>query len=229
MTETVPLIEAKHVSRAFSDGNVLAVDDVSLAIGEGEFVSLVGKSGSGKSTLLNLLGGLDQPTSGVILCRGTPLDEWGDLANFRSRELGFVFQSFHLVSVLTAEQNVQLPLFESNLSAAGRTARAKELMELVGMSHRCHHKASKLSGGERQRIAIARALACDPSLILADEPTGNLDTNTAGEIVRLFQTLHQEGKTILMVTHDPSLAAVAERTLTMRDGKMIDSEPSLRS
>lgn len=229
MTEAVPLIEAKHVSRAFSDGNVLAVDDVSLAIGEGEFVSLVGKSGSGKSTLLNLLGGLDQPTSGAILCRGTPLDEWGDLANFRSRELGFVFQSFHLVSVLTAEQNVQLPLFESNLSAAGRTARAKELLELVGMSHRSNHKASKLSGGERQRIAIARALACDPSLILADEPTGNLDTNTAGEIVRLFQTLHQEGKTILMVTHDPSLAAVAERTLTMRDGKMIASESTLRS
>ena len=222
-TTPTALLSTQNVSRRFTDGDVLAVDDVTLAINRGEFVSLVGKSGSGKSTLLNLLGGLDVPSSGEICYEDKPLSAWGDLARFRHAHLGFVFQSFHLVSVLTAAQNVQLPMFESALSGTERQRRAVELLELVGMQARANHRASKLSGGERQRVAIARALACDPELILADEPTGNLDTKTAGEIIALFQRLNREGKTILMVTHDPSLAGVATRTLTMQDGRLLSA------
>lgn len=215
-----PLLETISVSRYFADGDVSAVKEVSLRIYAGQYISLVGKSGSGKSTLLNLLGALDEPSSGTIFFRGEPLANFGDLARFRSQELGFIFQSFHLVSVLTAEQNVQLPMFESGRTAPQRLARAHELLELVGLSHRAKHLTSKLSGGERQRVAIARALANDPSLLLADEPTGNLDTKTTEEIIRLFAHLHQAGKTILMVTHDPTLAAQAEITWTMVDGRL---------
>jgi putative ABC transport system ATP-binding protein len=155
------------------------------------------------------------------LFRGQPLEAYGDLARFRARELGFIFQSFHLVSVLTAVQNVQLPLFETPLRAAQREARGRELLERVGMAHRADYRAGKLSGGERQRVAIARALACDPSLLLADEPTGNLDSKTADEIIDLFRDLHASGKTILMVTHDAALASEADRTLTMHDGQLV--------
>lgn len=220
MTDT-PLIEAIHISRFFADGNVTALQDVSLQIRKGEYAALVGKSGSGKSTLLNLLGGLDHPTSGQIRFNGRDLTEYGDPAHFRSTQLGFVFQSFHLVSVLTAEQNVQLPMFESKLNAAERQTRARELLDLVGMSHRIHHRPQKLSVGERQRVAIARALANQPSLLLADEPTGNLDSTTAHAIFELFDSLHASGMTLLLVTHDPVLANRAQRTITLADGKIV--------
>lgn len=220
------LIEARNIVKRFEDGNITAVDGVSLVVPAGQFVSLVGRSGCGKSTLLNLLGGLDEPTSGEILFRGESLSRWRDAAEFRARELGFVFQSFHLVSVLTAEQNVQLPMFESKMTPAERLRRAGELLELVGMSHRAKLKVSKLSGGERQRVAIARALANDPPLILADEPTGNLDTKTADGVIELFHRLHRSGKTILMVTHDQGLAAAAERTVEMQDGQLINDRLS---
>ncbi len=218
-----PLIEAIGVSRFFADGNVTALQDVSLQIHKGEYAALVGKSGSGKSTLLNLLGGLDHPTSGQIRFNGRDLTEYGDPAHFRSTQLGFVFQSFHLVSVLTAEQNVQLPMFESKLTASQRQTRARELLELVGMSHRIHHRPQKLSVGERQRVAIARALANQPSLLLADEPTGNLDSATAHAIFELFDSLHASGMTLLLVTHDPMLANRAQRTFTLADGKLVSS------
>lgn len=219
--DVVPLVEARGVCKRFADGDIIAVDGVSLSIERGHFAALVGRSGCGKSTLLNLLGGLDEPTSGVICFEGEELRRWRSAAEFRSQKLGFVFQSFHLVSVLTAEQNVQLPMFESNRSAVQRQQRARELLDLVGMSHRAVQRASRLSGGERQRVAIARALANDPPLILADEPTGNLDSKTAGDVVELFHRLHSAGKTILMVTHDSTLAAAAQRTIEMRDGKLI--------
>lgn len=216
-----PLIEAIHVSRFFADGNVTALQDVSLQINKGEYAALVGKSGSGKSTLLNLLGGLDHPTSGQIRFNGRDLTDFGDPACFRSTQLGFVFQSFHLVSVLTAEQNVQLPMFESTLTAIERQSRARELLDLVGMSHRIHHRPQKLSVGERQRVAIARALANNPALLLADEPTGNLDSTTAQAIFELFDSLHASGMTLLLVTHDPLLASRAQRTITLADGKIV--------
>lgn len=217
----VPLLQAEGVSRHFTDGNVTAVRDVSLQIDEGEYVALVGKSGSGKSTLLNLLGALDQPTSGTIRFRGQDLAQFGDLARFRSSQLGFVFQSFHLVSVLTAEQNVQLPMFETGWTAAQRQTRARQLLDRVGLSHRATHRATKLSGGERQRVAIARALANEPALLLADEPSGNLDSATAQAIFELFDALHRDGMTLLLVTHDPLLAARADRIITLSDGQVV--------
>ncbi len=219
--EVAPLLQVEGVSRFFADGNVTALREVSLRIEVGEYVALVGKSGSGKSTLLNLLGGLDRPTAGSIRFRGRDLSKSGDLAKFRSSQLGFVFQSFHLVSVLTAEQNVQLPMFESKLTPTQRRAKARELLELVGMTHRAGHRTPKLSVGERQRVAIARALANDPALLLADEPTGNLDTATAQSVFELFDSLHQRGMTLLLVTHDPLLAQRADRTLTLSDGQLV--------
>lgn len=218
---TIPLLEASGVSRYFVDGQVTALSDLDLRIESGEYLALMGKSGSGKSTLLNLLGGLDEPTAGTIRYRGRPLSEFGDPASFRSAELGFVFQSFHLISVLTAEQNVQMPMFEGSLRAKERRERARELLERVGLSHRADHLPRRLSVGERQRVAIARALANRPSLLLADEPTGNLDSATAEAIFGLFDSLHAEGITLVLVTHDPLLAKRAQRTVTLHDGRLI--------
>lgn len=219
-----PLLEAVGVGRYFADGNVTALQDIDLQIDAGQYVALVGKSGSGKSTLLNLLGGLDHPTSGSVRFRGQDLSVMGDPSRFRASQLGFVFQSFHLVPVLTAEQNVQLPMFESPLGAAQRRQRAAELLALVGMSHRTAHRPQKLSVGERQRVAIARALANRPALLLADEPTGNLDSRTAEDIFALLDTLHAEGMTLLLVTHDPLLARRAQRTVTLHDGRLVNQD-----
>ena len=219
MTEP-PLLEATGVSRFFADGNVTALHEVSLQVQRGEYVALVGKSGSGKSTLLNLLGGLDHPTAGTVRFDGQDLAQHRDLARFRSSHLGFVFQSFHLVPVLTAEQNIQLPMFETTLTAPQRRQKARELLDQVGISHRRKHRPPALSVGERQRVAIARALANSPSLLLADEPTGNLDSVTAEAIFELFDRLHRDGMTLLLVTHDPLLAQRAQRTLTLRDGRL---------
>jgi ABC-type lipoprotein export system ATPase subunit len=223
---SVPLLEAAHLSRHFIDGQVTALRDVSFKIHEGEYAALVGKSGSGKSTLLNLLGGLDSPTTGTVSFRGQDLAGLGDLARFRSAQLGFVFQSFHLVSVLTAEQNVQLPMFETTMTPAQRKSRAREMLARVGLSHRANHRPQKLSVGERQRVAIARALANRPALLLADEPTGNLDSVTAESIFALFDSLNRDGMTLLLVTHDPILAARSHRTLTLHDGQLVSDVPN---
>jgi putative ABC transport system ATP-binding protein len=217
----VPLLHTERLCKTYPDGQVNALVDVSLSIRRGEYVAIMGTSGSGKSTLLNLLGALDQPTSGEVFFDGQPLSAIADLDRFRSRKLGFVFQSFFLLPTLTALENVQVPMFEGPLSARQRIARANELLQLVGMSHRIKHRPGQLSVGERQRIAIARALANDPVLLLADEPTGNLDSRTAAEVLDLFAHLHRDkGMTIVLVTHGQEVAERAERILRMRDGRI---------
>jgi putative ABC transport system ATP-binding protein len=221
MTE---LVRTDGLTRRYVMGeNVLsALDGVSLAFEQGEIAAIVGRSGSGKSTLLQLLGGLDRPTSGEVYVRGKRLAESSedDLALYRRREVGFIFQFFNLVATLTAFQNIELPLVLAGIPKAERRRRASELLERVGLTARREHRPSQLSGGEQQRVAIARALVHDPPLLLADEPTGNLDSRTASEILDLLRTL--AGKTILVVTHDRSLAdAFARRTVELRDGKVL--------
>jgi ABC-type lipoprotein export system ATPase subunit len=225
--QTPPLLEIDAVGRQFDDGHVLALRGVSLTVNEGEFVAIMGASGSGKSTLLSLLGALDRPDSGEIRHRGRPLSRHPDLNSFRARNLGFVFQSFLLLPTLTALENVQVPMFEMPWSRAERQRRARELLEAVGMSHRLDHMPEKLSGGERQRVAIARSLANEPDILLADEPTGNLDTRNASQIMDLLRKVHRERRnTIILVTHDPAVAETADRIVTMRDGKIISDKPS---
>jgi ABC-type lipoprotein export system ATPase subunit len=223
----VPLLRTERLGKAYPDGQVTALVDVSLSIRRGEYVAIMGQSGSGKSTLLNLLGALDQPTSGEVFFDGQPLSAIPDLDRFRSQKLGFVFQSFFLLPTLTAVENVQIPMFEGSLSARRRAEKARELLRLVGMAHRMNHRPGQLSVGERQRVAIARALANDPILLLADEPTGNLDSRTADEVLDLFAHLHRDkGMTIVMVTHGREVAERAERILRMRDGRLWNEEPT---
>ncbi len=216
-----PLLRADHVSRVYDDGQVQALKDVSITIHQGEYVAIVGPSGSGKSTLLNVLGGLDEPTSGHVLFKEQPILDPAALDRLRSSEIGYVFQSFYLLPTLTAVENVQLPMFETLLSSRDRQTKAEALLETVGMTHRADHLPTKLSVGERQRVAIARSLANDPIAILADEPTGNLDSKTGLEILALFDQLHQQGKTLVVITHDHSVAARAERTVEVKDGEVI--------
>ncbi len=218
-----PLLQAQQVSKTYPDGEVRALNEVDLAIDHGDYVALMGPSGSGKSTLLNLFGALDVPTSGDIIFEGQPLSQIDNLDRFRSEKIGFVFQSFHLLPVLTAMENVQIPMFETSLAAARRVERSHELLGAVGMGHRATHLPRQLSVGERQRVAIARALANGPPLLLADEPTGNLDTANALAILDLFDELRRERPlTIIMVTHDEQLAHRAERIVRLRDGQIVD-------
>jgi putative ABC transport system ATP-binding protein len=218
------LVRTDRLTRRYVMGdNVLsALDGVSLSFEPGEIAAIVGRSGSGKSTLLQLLGGLDRPTSGEIFVRGKRLAESSEdeLALYRRQDVGFIFQFFNLVPTLTALQNVELPLVLAGLPKAERRRRAAELLERVGLGGRREHRPSQLSGGEQQRVAIARALIHDPPLLLADEPTGNLDSKTASEILDLLKTL--AGKTILVVTHDRGLAdTFTRRTVELRDGKVV--------
>jgi ABC-type lipoprotein export system ATPase subunit len=216
-----PLLQAIRVSRTYDDGRIQALVDVSLSVERGEYLAIRGPSGSGKSTLLNLLGALDRPTHGDIIFAGSSLRALPDLDHFRASTLGFVFQSFYLLPTLTALENVQIPMFETALSARERLEKASELLKLVGMSHRAGHLPSKLSVGERQRAAIARALANDPQLLLADEPTGNLDSASGNTVLELFDHLHRDrGLTLVVITHDAEVAARAERTVWIRDGKL---------
>jgi putative ABC transport system ATP-binding protein len=216
-----PLIVADDVSKLYVDGNVLALDHVSVTIHRGQYVAIVGPSGSGKSTLLNILGGLDQPTSGRVLFDGSEIVSSQALDDLRARQIGYVFQSFYLLPTLTAIENVQLPMFETTWNARQRLDRAGQLLQIVGLGHRANHLPTRLSVGERQRVAIARSLANEPKVLLADEPTGNLDSNTGEEILKLFATLHQEhGMTLVVITHSPDVAQRAERVIEVRDGRI---------
>jgi putative ABC transport system ATP-binding protein len=217
-----PLLRTQNLTKLYTDGQVSALVDVSLDIWQGEYASIMGPSGSGKSTLLNLLGALDAPTSGEIFFEGQPLSKIRNLDQLRAQKVGFVFQSFYLLPVLTAVENVQVPMFEGpRRSPTERTRKALELLEIVGLSHRVHHLPQELSVGERQRVAVARALANDPVLLLADEPTGNLDSKSAVGIFDLIARLHRErGMTVVLITHDDELGKRAERIVRMQDGRL---------
>lgn len=220
--QNAALLRAEHVSRRYRDGDVNALVDVSLEIRQGEYVAIIGPSGSGKSTLLNMLGALDEPTGGEVYFEGRPLSQWGSLDAFRSQKIGFVFQSFYLLPTLTAVENVQIPMFEGSLPLAERVRKATELLESVGLAHRANHRPNQLSVGERQRVAIARALANGPPLLLADEPTGNLDTHSGAEILNLFDRLHREqGMTLVVITHSGEVADRAQRVIEIRDGRLV--------
>lgn len=217
-------LRAENVGRTYADGEVTALADVSLEIRRGEYVAIMGPSGSGKSTLLNLLGTLDRPTTGELYFEDQPLSRLNDLDGFRARKIGFVFQSFYLLPTLTAIENVQIPMFETDLPIAERPKRALRLLESVGMGHRAGHLPAQLSVGERQRVAIARALANEPLLLLADEPTGNLDSRSGNDVLDLFDQLHRErGMTLVVITHSEEVAERAERIIWIRDGRIVQS------
>jgi putative ABC transport system ATP-binding protein len=219
------VIDAKALVREYpmGAGTVRALDRVDLQVAPGEFVALVGSSGSGKSTLLGILGCLDSPTSGTYLLNGQPVQilAAAELARVRNQSIGFVFQSFNLLPRLRADENVALPLRYAGLKTAERLARARIMLDQVGLGDRVSHTPAELSGGQCQRVAIARALATDPQLILADEPTGNLDTRTGDEILGLFRSLHAAGRTIVMVTHDERVASNADRRVRLADGRVV--------
>ncbi len=216
-----PLLRAERLAKVYPDGNVQALGGVSLAVAEREFVGIVGPSGCGKSTLLHILGGLDRPTEGEVYFRGEPLSRI-DRDLYRARQVGFVFQSFHLLPTLSAVENVQVPMFEMSWGRRTRAERASRLIEEVGLSHRRDHLPTRLSVGERQRVAIARALANNPCLLLADEPTGNLDSATQAEIMALLDDLRRRnGLTLVLITHSQEVAAAADRVIRMRDGRIL--------
>jgi putative ABC transport system ATP-binding protein len=212
------------------DQQVNALRGVNIRIKHGEYVAIMGPSGSGKSTLMNLIGCLDSPTKGSYWLNGHDVSKLNDdeLARIRNKEIGFVFQTFNLLARATSLHNVELPLIYNGTPAAERTARAKAVLESVNLGTRMMHKPNELSGGQRQRVAIARALVNSPSIILADEPTGNLDSKTSIEIMGLFDTLHEKGNTIVVVTHEPDIAEYAHRVITIRDGSVASDQPSSR-
>ncbi len=216
------LFEAIELTKEYDDGRVPALRGVNFKIEEGDFVAIIGQSGCGKSTLLNMLGTLDHLTAGKLLFRGESINDLPDPAAYRAREIGFIFQSFHLLPTFTVEENVQIPMFGMPWSRAERKERAVRLLDAVGLSHRCDHLPLKLSGGERQRAAIARSLANEPAVLLADEPTGNLDSKNASQIMELLDQLHAERHTtMVMVTHDLEVAGHAKRVIQMKDGLIV--------
>ena len=219
-----PIINIEHIARVYEMGGekVHALRDVSLNIYPNEYLAIMGPSGSGKSTLMNILGCLDTPSSGVYNFKGMDVKEMDDneLAEIRNKEIGFVFQTFNLLPRATALKNIELPLIYSGIPRSERRDRAIKTLEEVGLADRMQHKPNELSGGQRQRVAIARALVTKPSIILADEPTGNLDSKTGDEIMRLFQELWKRGNTIILVTHEEDIARHAHRILRVRDGKV---------
>ena len=221
-----PLVAIRDLYKEYRRGPevVHVLDGLSIDIEEGDFVALMGPSGSGKSTLLNLLGGLDRPTSGGLRVQGLELGELSDaaLAQWRADNVGFVFQMYNLLPVLTAERNVELPLLLTELPSAERMRRARAALKLVGLADRARHRPGQLSGGQEQRVGIARAIVTDPTLLLCDEPTGDLDRKSGDEILDLLQALNRQGKTIVMVTHDPHAAERADRTLHLEKGRLVE-------
>ena len=219
------IVALRDVHRDYKLGEerVHALQGVSLEVERGDYVAIVGPSGCGKSTLLNLIGVIDQPTSGTVEIRGKRTEEMADweATSFRLHNIGFVFQRFYLMPILTALENVMLPMAEAGVAKDDRLERASQLLEYVGLSARKSHRPSQLSGGEQQRVAIARSLANNPALLLADEPTGELDAHTGAEIISLFRKLNADGSTIVVVTHDEDLANAAKRKVHMRDGKIV--------
>jgi putative ABC transport system ATP-binding protein len=224
------LIEIRDLTKSYEMGTetVRALDGVDLTVEKGEFVAIMGSSGSGKSTLMNLLGCLDTPSSGSYLLNGTAVQDLDDeaLATIRNREIGFVFQTFNLLNRTSALENVELPLVYAAVSRQERRERARRALERVGLADRMDHRPNQLSGGQRQRVAIARALVNEPSILLADEPTGNLDSATSSEIMALFDELHGGGNTILLVTHEPDIARHAFREVVLRDGRVTSDQPT---
>ena len=218
------IIALEGVSRTYTSGRleVPALVSVDLVIDRGEFVAIIGPSGSGKSTMMNILGCLDRPTSGRYILDGTPVDTLDDdgLARLRSRAIGFVFQSYNLLPRTTALENVSAPLMYQGVGRRERHARAQAALERLGLGDRLDHEPTELSGGQQQRVGIARALVTEPALLLADEPTGNLDSHSGAEVIELFHALHASGRTIILITHDPEVAAVADRQVHIRDGRI---------
>ena len=231
MSETAPaLIEFSQVTRSYTMGNQVlnALDCIDLSIARNEYVAITGPSGSGKTTLMNIIGCLDRPSSGVFHLNQANIGEQDDqeLARIRNREIGFIFQSFNLLPRATALKNVMQPLVYRRLSRSKRKTRALEALDRVGLSDRVGHLPNELSGGQRQRVAVARALVGTPAILLADEPTGNLDSVTSGEILALFDQLHEQGQTIIMVTHEPEIAAHCQRELRLLDGRIAFDGPA---
>jgi putative ABC transport system ATP-binding protein len=229
MSDTMqPIVTLDNVSRNFKAESILAVDQVSLTVVKGEFLAILGPSGSGKSTLLHLIGGIDYPDSGRVVIDGLEPRSAGEWARVRAKKIGFVFQAFHLLPTLTAVENVEIPMFGMLGTHRQRRKRADELLEMVGLTHRSSHRPGELSGGERQRVAIARSLANSPSLLLADEPTGNLDTKASAEIIEIFESIHnQQGATLILVTHEPGIVQHATRIIRFRDGRIVgDGSPA---
>ena len=220
-----PLIRLEHLTRTFEVGDQLvrALDGIDLQIGAGEYISLMGPSGSGKSTLLNILGLLDRPTAGEYWLGDEQTSTLADdrLADTRQREIGFVFQFFHLIARMSALENVELPMMLAGISVAERCARARAALDGMGLGPRVDHRPNQLSGGERQRVAMARAVVMRPRILLADEPTGNLDSVSGGEVVKIVESLHDQGLTLVVVTHDPAIGQRAHRRLMMKDGRVI--------
>jgi putative ABC transport system ATP-binding protein len=225
------LLKAKHLTKHYGAGDhtVCALRDASFSVEPGEFVAIMGPSGSGKSTLMSLIGLLDRPSSGKLVFAGEDTTKLSPdrLADLRNREIGFIFQAYNLLARNTALENVEVPLAYARMPRRERLARAKELLSAVGLGHRCGHSPAMLSGGEQQRVAIARALACNPAIILADEPTGALDSRTGQEVLALMQALNRLGRTIIIVTHDENVAAHAGRIIRLRDGAIVrdDANP----
>jgi putative ABC transport system ATP-binding protein len=222
------LITLSHIHKIFTTGEVAvhALDDLNIEIEQGEFVAIIGQSGSGKTTLLDILGCLSQPTSGDYWLHGAHINKLPDaeLTTIRNRQIGFIFQTFHLLPRKTAMENVALPLMYAGATRTQQQDRARELLTRVGLQDRLNHHSNQLSGGQQQRVAIARALANQPSLLLADEPTGNLDSQSGKEILEIFEELHRQGQTIVMITHDPLIAQRANRCITLLDGRVLTDE-----
>ena len=221
------LIECRALSKSYQKGTatVTPLEHLDLDVARGEFLALMGPSGSGKTTLLNLISGIDSPSSGSLRIGGTELNGMSrhELTRWRARQVGYIFQLYHLIPVLSAFENVELPLLLDNLSRRERRERAEAALALVGLADRMHHTPSELSGGQEQRVAIARAIVADPALLVADEPTGDLDRESADRILELLRTLvREQGKTVVMVTHDPRAAAAADRTLHLEKGRLIE-------
>ncbi|MBP7967224.1 ABC transporter ATP-binding protein [Candidatus Woesebacteria bacterium] len=225
------MLQISHVSKIYKTEAIEteALSDVSFTIKKGEFVAIMGPSGSGKSTLMHILGALDLPTSGEYILDGESVSQLDDdqLADIRNRKIGFIFQAFNLLPRTSAMKNVMLPMVYAGIPKAERLARAQKYLEMVGLEHRLNHTSSQLSGGQQQRVAIARGLAMNPAILLADEPTGNIASAQAEEIMEIFRKLHTEGHTIVMITHEPDIAVHAERIILIRDGKIVEDKKNI--